>query len=212
MTTSIPVQSPAEPRRLILLFHGVGAAPADMVPLAQAIAASSPDAAVVCVRSRDASDFGRGYQWFSVANVTEGNRPARVVAAMPGFVAIVQHFQSQFGLTPVQTCLIGFSQGTIMALEALAQPVPLASQVIGLSGRFAARPETVIADVPVTLIHGDQDGVIPVERAIEAEAWLRDAGAEVSLTVMPGLAHGIDSRVAERVIAVLADWQPGVER
>lgn len=50
--------------RLVLLFHRVGASAEDLVPLGQALAARHPKARVVSVRAPDASDLGRGWQWF----------------------------------------------------------------------------------------------------------------------------------------------------
>ena len=42
------------------------------------------------LRSPLRSEFGAGWQWFPVQGVTEQNRPARVAAAMPAFLAQVQ--------------------------------------------------------------------------------------------------------------------------
>ncbi|MGQ3004456.1 MAG: hypothetical protein ACT6Q6_19280, partial [Hydrogenophaga sp.] len=83
---------------LILLFHGVGAQPGDLVPLGQALAKRQPAAWVVSVRSPDPADLGRGWQWFSVVGVTEDNRPARVAEAMPRFADTVRHWQRRSGV------------------------------------------------------------------------------------------------------------------
>ena len=86
MTASIVVHKPvASAQQLILLFHGVGSNAKDMVPVGQQFAAKSPAALVLSLEGFQASDFGQGRQWFSVAGVTEENRPARVAAVMQDF-------------------------------------------------------------------------------------------------------------------------------
>jgi phospholipase/carboxylesterase len=95
---------------------------------------------------------------------------------------------------PRDSLLIGFSQGAIMALHAVAAGLPVAG-VIALSGRLAG-PVGPRGDwPPITLIHGADDPVMPLAAARATEAWLHDAGAAPRLTVFNGLGHGIDARV-----------------
>jgi phospholipase/carboxylesterase len=93
-STSIIVQQPQGPASsLVLLTHGVGSMPQSMLGVARWFANHDRNAMVVSVASPDPSDISNGLQWFSVRDVTEGNRQARVDAAMPAFVATVQHWQ-----------------------------------------------------------------------------------------------------------------------
>lgn len=208
MQTDLILQQPAaaaEPE-LLLLFHGVGSRAEDLAPLGQALAAARPQAWVISVRSPDASDLGQGWQWFSVQSVTEANRPARVAAAMPAFVDRVGAWQRHTGVGPAGTTLIGFSQGSIMALEATQQaPHRLARRVISIAGRFAQAPRHAPADTAVHLLHGEEDRVMPVGLAVEAQAALQALGAVSTLDRFAGLGHGIDGRVVEAVLRWLSD-------
>lgn len=206
MSDAILIQRPtATPDELILLFHGVGAQPADLVPLERALARQRPSAWVVSVRSPHASDLGRGWQWFSVVGVTESNRPARVAEAMPRFVEAVHHWQRQSGVGAPATTLIGFSQGAIMALESTQHAPGLAGTVVSIAGRFAQPPRTVLDGTRVHLMHGDADTVMPVQGAREAAAFLAEQDAAVTLDVFPGLGHGMDSRVLLAIVRRL--WE-----
>jgi phospholipase/carboxylesterase len=200
--TSIVVHNPSAPERLVLLFHGVGALPQNMVTLGHAIAEADPLACVVSVASPDPSDTGGGFQWFSVRGITEENRPARVAEVMPAFVACVQDWQAKAGIGAENTTLIGFSQGAIMALESTQQPVAIAGRVIALSGRFAAEPHAA-PPCPVHLIHGDADPIIAAIHARQAHDQLAALGAEVTLDILSGLGHTIDSAASRRVLAYL---------
>ena len=200
------VQRPAMPSQLVLLFHGVGSTARDLVPLGEALAPHLPDAAIISLQAPDAS--GPGWQWFSVQGVTEADRPARVAAAMPGFVQAVMQWQQACAVGPARTTLIGFSQGAIMALESTQQAVPLAGRVIALSGRFARAPHVAPASARVHLMHGDADPVMPVRLAVDASAQLQGLGAQVTLDRFPGLGHGIDRRVVDAIVRRLEDALP----
>jgi phospholipase/carboxylesterase len=201
MDGAILIQQPAAtPDELILLFHGVGAQPADLVPLGHAVARRNPLAWVVSVRSPDPSNLGRGWQWFSVIGVTENNRPARVAEAMPGFVEAVRHWQRESGVGPSDTTLIGFSQGAIMALESTQHAPGLSGAVVSIAGRFAQPPQTAPDATRIHLMHGDADGVMPVALAQAAKAALSGHPAAVTLDVFPGLGHGVDQRVLATLV------------
>lgn len=183
------------PFRRIILLHGVGSSGAAMRPLAEALAVSQhaafPD-------GLHPFDMGAGRQWFSVKGVTETNRPDRIAEALPAFVDLLEGLGD-----PRDSMLIGFSQGAIMALHAVAAGLPIAG-VIALSGRLAG-PVHPRGDWPaITLLHGTDDPVMSLEFARATEAWLKDAGAETRLTEFGGLGHAIDARVLAAVRDTLA--------
>lgn len=206
MHHALIVQRPATTaRRLVLLFHGVGASPDGLQPLGAAVAHHFEDAWVISVRSPEASDLGSGWQWFSVRGVDEANRPARVAAAMPRFVQAIQHFQREVGLGAADTTLIGFSQGAIMALESTQHDVPSAGRVIAIAGRFAQPPRLAPSQTSLHLMHGDQDSVMSCALSAAAVRQLHVLGAKATLDLFPGLGHGVDPRVLKRVVERLQD-------
>jgi phospholipase/carboxylesterase len=196
MPSSIVIQRPAgTPQQLFLLFHGVGSNAQDLVPVGQQFAAKFPDAMVVSLEGLQASDFGQGRQWFSVAGITEESRPARVAAAMPAFQALIEQLQKVSGVSAAKTTLIGFSQGSIMALESTQREPTLAGHVIAFSGRFASAPTIVPKGTSIHLIHGDADQVIPVEQSRIAARQLQTLEANVTLDIEPAMGHGINARM-----------------
>ena len=199
----VVLQAPAAARRLFLLFHGVGATPRDLAPLGLRLAGTFADAAVVSVGAPDSSDFGSGFQWFSVLGVTEENRPARVQATLPRFVAAVQAWQERFGVTAKDTVLVGFSQGAIMALAASQLAQPSMGRVVSLAGRFPAPPTQPSRGVRIHLLHGEADPVVPCAHAQAAARALQSLGGDVTLDLFPGLAHGISREVEETLLSRL---------
>jgi phospholipase/carboxylesterase len=194
--------------QLLLLFHGAGATPEDLVPAARTLADAFPNAFVVSVKAPHAGDSGLGFQWYSVAGVTEANRAQRVAQAMPAFLETVAHWQAHAGLGPEATALIGFSQGAIMALEATkADPIP-AGRVVALAGRFAELPTQAAWHTTIHLIHGKDDGVIAYARAIEAAERLLALGADVTADVLPFVGHAVADEMAALVVERLQHYLP----
>lgn len=206
MPASIVVQKPvAVAQRLILLFHGVGSNAEDLVPVGQQFAAKYPAALVLSLEGLQASDFGQGRQWFSVAGVTEENRPGRVAAVMQDFRSLIEQLQKTSGVSAADTALIGFSQGSIMALESTQTQPVLAAHVIAFSGRFASAPTHAVNGTSVHLIHGDADQVMPVESSRSAAKQLQALGVSVTLDIEPGMGHGINARMVSTALAQLSN-------
>lgn len=203
---SLIAARPPHPARLLLLFHGVGSSARDLLPLAQALAQADPQALVVSVDAPHASGLGQGREWFSVMGVTEQNRPARIAAVLPQFLATVAHWQREAGVGPEATTLIGFSQGAIMSLESTQTEGPSpAARIVSLAGRLAEPARRAPESVRFHLIHGEADPVMPVVLARTAAQQLQALGASVTLDTLPGLGHGIDQRAFERLLARLGE-------
>jgi phospholipase/carboxylesterase len=102
---------------------------------------------------------------------------------------------ARYRLSPSQLAIIGFSQGTMMALHVGLRRRESPAAIVGFSGVIAA-PESLGSDIrsrpPVQLIHGEQDDMIPVEALHMTREVLAAAGVAVEWHVRPGLGHGID--------------------
>jgi phospholipase/carboxylesterase len=162
---------------------------------------------VASVEGLQASDFGQGRQWFSIAGITEESRCARVAAAMPDFRDLVAQWQQESGVAAARTTLIGFSQGAIMALESTQHEPALAAHVIAFSGRFAAAPTLAPAGTAIHLIHGDADTVLPADHSRNAAKQLRALGATVSLDIEAAMGHGINAHMVSLAFAALSDGE-----
>jgi phospholipase/carboxylesterase len=188
---------------LVVLLHGVGSSGADLARLGAVWGKKLPSLRFASPDGPFAFDgAAMGRQWFSVAGVTVENRPARVAAAAPAFDAVVDAAIAAAGTRIERTVLAGFSQGTIMALDALARGRPFAG-ILGFSGRMASVVAQRLDRVPVRLVHGEADEVIPVGESEAARERLAAAGARVDLVRLPGEGHGIGPAAAAAGLAFL---------
>ncbi|MBV8474289.1 MAG: dienelactone hydrolase family protein, partial [Hyphomicrobiales bacterium] len=179
---------------LVVLLHGVRASGRDLAPLAGELGKSLPQALLVAPDALPLSDDGAGRQWFSVANITHVDRPQRVAAARTDFDAVLAERLDHVGLADQldRVALVGFSQGAIMALDAMATGRWPVAAVVAFSGRLASPgPLTPAPGARALLVHGAADPVIPMQETLDAAARLREAGVSVECHIEPGVGHSI---------------------
>jgi phospholipase/carboxylesterase len=204
----------AEPRRLVILLHGVGANGANLAPLGEVWKSVLPETTFVAPDAPAPFDHGPGRQWFSVNGVTPANRPQRIVEARRGFdqtiAAILKRYELFDKLHKV--ALVGFSQGSIMALDAVASGRWPVAAVVAFSGRLASlEPWTPALATPVLLIHGDQDEVIPCAESVRAAKVLKTLGMKAECRILPGVDHTISTEgadIAQRFLAATFGLHP----
>jgi phospholipase/carboxylesterase len=186
-----PANTPA--KGLVVLMHGVGSNARDLMPLADIWSESLPDVAFTSLDGTDPFDGGfGGRQWFSLRDVDAANREARVAAAYPALRSMLEaelaHWQLPFG----RLALVGFSQGSIMAMHHVASSAEGAAGVVAYSGRLAS-PVVARNATPLTLIHGEDDEVIPVRELEYAADAFSNAGYTVDAYALPGIGHTISA-------------------
>jgi phospholipase/carboxylesterase len=207
MPDSIVVARPdGPPGQLVLLFHSAGTGAEDMVPLGRALAEEFPSAFVVSIGAP--AQPGGGHQWFSMLDIDETNRAARVAAAIPGFVDTVRQWQREADVGTDAVALVGFSQGGEMALESTRERPAIAGRVVSIGGRFTQLPDAPNPDTTLHLLHGKLDPVIPYMATVEAAQHLVRIGADVTADVIPFVGHQINDDVVELLIERLRGHLP----
>jgi phospholipase/carboxylesterase len=193
---ALPPATGRPPRQVVLLLHGVGADGNDLIGLAPFFQQALPDAAFFSPNAPHQFDMAPfGYQWFSLRDFGPEARLKGTRAAAPILDHYIDHLLAIFGLTEADMALIGFSQGTMMALYVGLRRARAFAGIVGYSGMLVGA-ESLAAEIrsrpPVLLVHGDADGIVPVESLDQAKAALDANKVSVRVHIRPGLAHGID--------------------
>lgn len=185
-----------KPSQMVVLLHGLGANGADLLSLAPYWAESLPDAIFVAPDAPDPCDMAPfGYQWFSLQDrsLEAIEKGARTVA--PLLNKFLDEQLAAHNIPADKLALVGFSQGTMMALFAAPRRHPAPAAVVGYSGALiapAALASETIGKFPVLLVHGEADPVVPFMAMGHAEENLRSAGFTVTALSRPRLGHSID--------------------
>jgi phospholipase/carboxylesterase len=189
------------PRQLVVCLHGYGADGNDLIEIGRAWQQLLPQAAFVSPHAPEpCGQAPVGRQWFALTFRDPNERWVGANKAAPLLERFLDAELARQQLPPSALALVGFSQGTMMALHVgLRRAVPPAA-IVGYSGLLVlppdGNPETLAADVrsrpPVLLVHGDQDELIPVEALFQGSQALAAMGVPVEWHLSAGIGHGID--------------------
>ena len=199
--------------KLVVMMHGWGADSTDLTSLAGYILPAAqrsgqsekqpvagiffPDAPYPC----SANPFGR--EWFALSATSLDADEIKENCAQARWIVhdMADSLLARYGLSASQIVIGGFSQGGMMAL---AGGLSYHSQLGGLfclSGGLLSDQINPYQDMPVMLVHGDVDPVVPVAMCHQAHAQLCAHSYSPEMHIMRGLAHGIDQQVIDRLAA-----------
>ncbi|HEV7159513.1 MAG TPA: dienelactone hydrolase family protein [Caulobacteraceae bacterium] len=183
----------AAPRSLVILLHGYGSNGDDLISLAPHWRGLLPGSAFIAPNAPEPCPGAPGgYQWWALTSADRAARAVGVARAAPILDAFIDAELASHGLTEAELALVGFSQGTMMALHVGPRRQRPLAGIVGYSGMLADKAGLATTRPPVLLVHGDADPMIPVAAHHQASADLAAAGFPVQGHVSPGLGHSID--------------------
>ena len=190
-------KGPQKADSVVVFLHGYGADGADLLGLADPLAPHLPRTAFYAPNAPERCvNNPMGYQWFPIPwmdGSSEEQAKASAAQSFQDINAFLNKILVDEGIPADRLALVGFSQGTMMALSVAPQRVPEIAGVVGFSGRLIDPEPAVDAKTrpPILLIHGDEDPVVPFDSMGIAGEALQNAGFTVYGHVMKGTGHGI---------------------
>jgi phospholipase/carboxylesterase len=191
----------ASARQLVVFLHGYGADGNDLIELGRVWQPLLPQAAFVSPHAPEpCGGAPMGRQWFALTFRDPNERWVGVNKTAPVLERFIDAELARHGLPPSALALVGFSQGTMMALHVgLRRAVPPAA-IVGYSGLLVLPPDgnldSFAAEIrsrpPVLLVHGDQDDLIPAQALFQAAQGLAALGVPAEWHLSAGVGHGID--------------------
>jgi phospholipase/carboxylesterase len=189
-------------RQLIVFLHGYGADGNDLIDIGRAWQQYLPQAAFVSPHAPEpCGQAPVGRQWFPLTFRDPNERWLGVNKAAPGLQRFLDAELERHKLPPAALALVGFSQGTMMALHVGLRRATAPAAIVGYSGLLVIPPEgdldAFAAEIksrpPVLLVHGDRDELIPAQALFQATQGLAALGVSVEWHVSAGVGHGIDA-------------------
>ncbi|CAM5775977.1 phospholipase [Labrys miyagiensis] len=189
-------------RQLVVFLHGYGADGNDLIDIGRAWQELLPDTAFASPHAPEpcaGAPYGR--QWFPLTFRVHNERWDGVRSAGPVLDAFLDAELQRHGLDDAGLALVGFSQGTMMALHTGLRRRVAPGAVVGYSGILVGPDDSPITDMapeitarpPTLLVHGDQDQVVPPMALPYSVEGLKALGVPVEAHMVPGLGHGIDN-------------------
>ncbi|MFI5016024.1 MAG: alpha/beta hydrolase [Hyphomicrobiales bacterium] len=189
------------PKQLVVLLHGYGADGKDLIEIGRQWQRILPQAAFAAPNAPERMPMSPvGRQWFPLTLRDPSERWKGVTQARPALDAFLDAELQRYALPAAALALVGFSQGTMMALHAGLRRAVAPMAILGYSGLLVLEPgkgpDSLKAEVrsrpPILLIHGEADDLIPVSALFDAAETLAKADIPCEWHLSLGLGHGID--------------------
>jgi predicted esterase len=176
-----------------VLIHGRGASAADIIGLAGPLTSNGELGTRVAWIAPQAT----GNVWYPYP-FTEPivHNQAAFDAALAAIDAIIDQAIAA-GIPAERVMVAGFSQGGCLALEYAWRGKHRIGAAGALSGGLVGkldsdpRPAADLTGLPVFVGMGDADQMIPLRQIEESVELLRQAGADVTYQLYPGLGHSV---------------------
>ena len=206
---SHPPASGGPPKQAIVFLHGYSADGNDLIGLASYFSESLPDAAFYSPHAPEPGEVGFGRQWFTLRGYDPEmmrRDPARMAGAFANMyegairsaVSLNHYLDSllnDLNLTPESLALIGFSQGTMMAMHVGLRRTPAIGAIVGYSGALLGADnlqKDLRSAPPLLLVHGSADDVVPVTALSQMQRALDAQDIAYSAHIVPDHGHGIE--------------------
>ena len=185
------------PKKMVIFLHGYGADGKDLISIAPLWTDALKDTIFYAPNAPEMCEMSQmGFQWFSLTDRSDEAMSAQIKHAFPILKNYIEKKCDDHNLTVQDVAIVGFSQGTMMALYTLPQMDLPCAEALCYSGRLIGLDHIAkesLQRFPICAIHGDQDEIVPYESLSNMEQRLTDLGYNIQTHTRPGLGHGIDS-------------------
>ena len=191
------------PKFLVILLHGYGANGENLIELANEFQPIIQDAYFIAPNAIEPWEggFPNSYQWFSLYAGVERKAldilAPKIKNANQILLKFIENQLQRFNLSYENLILVGFSQGSMMAIyQGLIMPKKIAG-IISFSGKVVepvSVGDKIISKPNICLIHGTHDAVLPFANFDEAQKILKQHQVPFEAHAIANLDHTIDIR------------------
>jgi phospholipase/carboxylesterase len=191
----------SSPKQLVVFLHGYGADGNDLIEIGKQWQSLLPEAAFIAPHAPfPCAQAPVGREWFPLSMRDPEELWQGVNQARPTLDAFLDAELARHKLDDSRLALVGFSQGTMMALHAGLRRKRAPGAILGYSGMLIGPEHLAEATArdakgqppPLFLIHGNEDELISVESLFIAGEDLSRAGIPCQWHLSIGIGHGID--------------------
>lgn len=190
-----------EPNSLVILLHGIGADAFDLIPLAKYWALTLKKTKFYSLHAPypcKLTPFGK--QWFDLEDRDQTRILKEIELIKPMIITFLKKKLKDYNLQYKDLILVGFSQGTMVALNLTLTMKEEVRGVLGYSGGVILTKSgkiEIISKPNICLVHGKNDEVVPKKMMETTKIILKDNNIDVDTHLIENLGHSIDQNGLE---------------
>jgi phospholipase/carboxylesterase len=193
--TKISPLSKKPPKQIIVLCHGYGGDGKDISALAINWQRFLPDAIFLCPNAPEVCSINpRGYQWFDLETEKEEIILEKSLIAEEKLSKFLDQTFDKFQLEHKNLALIGFSQGSMMAIQTGLKKNEKINCLIGYSGKIINQTHlsnNINSKPKIFLMHGEKDIIVSPIHLLEAKDFLKNHDLNIKTKMFKNCEHRI---------------------
>mgnify|MGYP000704631366 FL=1 len=190
-----------EPNSLVILLHGIGADAFDLIPLAKYWALTLKKTKFYSLHAPYPCKLTpSGKQWFDLEDRDQTRILKEIELVKPMIITFLKKKLKDYNLQYKDLILVGFSQGTMVALNLTLTMKEEVRGVLGYSGGVILTKSgkiEIISKPNICLVHGKNDEVVPKKMMETTKIILKDNNIDVDTHLIENLGHSIDQNGLE---------------
>ena len=190
-----------EPNSLVVLLHGIGADAFDLIPLAKYWALTLKKTKFYSLHAPYPCRLTpSGKQWFDLEDRDQTRILKEIELVKPMIITFLKKKLKNYNLQYKDLILVGFSQGTMVALNLTLTMKEEVKGVLGYSGGVILTKSgkiEIISKPNICLVHGKNDEVVPKKMMETTKIILKDNNIDVDTHLIENLGHSINEEGLE---------------
>ena len=190
-----------EPNSLVVLLHGIGADAFDLIPLAKHWALTLKKTKFYSLHAPypcRLTPYGK--QWFDLEDRDQTRILKEIELIKPMIITFLKKKLKNYNLQYKDLILVGFSQGTMVALNLTLTMKEEVKGVLGYSGGVILTKSgkiEIISKPNICLVHGKNDEVVPKKMMETTKIILKNNNIDADIHLIENLGHSIDQKGLE---------------
>ena len=190
-----------KPNSLVVLLHGIGADAFDLIPLAKHWSLTLKKTKFYSLHAPYPYKLATsGRQWFDLEDRDQTRILKEIELVKPMILTFLKKKLKDYNLQYKDLILVGFSQGTMVALNLTLTMKEEVRGILGYSGGviLTKSGKIKITSKPnICLIHGQNDEVVPKKMMETTKIILKDNNIDVDTHLIENLGHSINEEGLE---------------
>ena len=177
---------------LVFFLHGWGSDGNDLLQIGEMWKNQLPYTTFIAPNGPEVcSGNPHGRQWFDILNKNDEHSLEGLHKSYLDLKTYINDFLKKYSLANDQYFLVGFSQGTMLALYTSLREKLLGT--VGYSGAFLGTPpNSEIKKNDYILLHGKNDDIVPIEKMYHAIEQLEPFSNYLGKQIYDNLEHSIN--------------------